>query len=140
MASLIGSIIDVYASNSGTEAVALRTALGTGKMDRDRQDTLDAMPYCVVSEVGTSQLNQGKGATFRLDATSIQFDVFTTGAASADAILEALENLYCGPSQVTLSISSRTHMATYFNFRQLFEDEQQNVWHGVLELAFHTEK
>lgn len=141
MATLVGAIIDYYSTDAGANAAALRTALGTGKMFGDKAPEGTAMPYCIVSEIGTVQIGMGKGYSYRLDNCEIQFDVYSTGAAKADEVLEALENLFLsGNPQVALTISNRIHLGTMFNFRQLFPDPAQTVFHGVLELNFEVQK
>ncbi len=138
--TLIGSIIDHYTSGTENEAIALRTALGTGKLFRDKAPEGTAMPYALVSEISTTQIDASKGQAFRIESARLQFDVFTVGTASADAILEAFDNAFSGPEQKILTVTNRIHLGTYFVNRMTMEDPEQRVFHGILECDFRLQK
>lgn len=131
--TLLGAIVDYYENSADATAVTLRSLLPEMWKDEAPEDV--ALPYVRLIEVGTGLISEGKNNSYRIDSVTVQFDVFTNGAAAADAILEALENCYL---RTTLTVANRNHLATYFNGRN--NVEEGDVDHGILELDFRLEK
>ncbi len=134
--NLAAAIIEEFEEGESAEAIALRAVLPSMWADQPPEET--EMPYCSLFFVGTTRIREGKGNTFRLELTNVQFDVFSPSAEEVESILEAIDDLYM---RSTLTLSNRTHLGTTFIFRTSIQDEdQRNLYHGILELSFLLSK
>lgn len=116
--------------------MALRSAMGSGKMVAGFDRSERARPYAIAEEILYDKVAEDFGPTLRVEQVVVQVNVYSTTRAALTTVLDSLEDCYLAK---TLSVDNGTVLGIpQLDERLTFQEEDQ--WRGVAQFVYHIQK
>ena len=133
---LIGAIVNHYVNGDESQAVALRAALGTGKLIAGLGRQNRARPYATVDEVDYDKIYECFGMSQRVESILVEFHIYSDTKASLITLLDSFEDCYLNKN---LSADNMTILGQP-TIEERMSYPEEDHWRGTIQFQYNVQR